>query len=95
MRTDNVSSDFIEVKEGSVNDEIFEVMEAGDPDEYLKFFDRYGEKGAQPQVRRMFKQRQVVDDRIKLFGLQPGVYDEERAVRIVAELKGRGRRLLP
>jgi hypothetical protein len=35
----------------------------------------------------MFKQRQVADDRIKLFGLQPGVYDEERAVRIVTELK--------
>ena len=81
-----VSSDFIEVKEGSVNDEIFEVMKARDPDEYLKFFDKYGEKGAK-QVERMFKQGQVVDDRIKLFGLQPGVYDEERAVRIVTELK--------
>ena len=81
-----VSSDFIEVKEGSVNDEIFEVMKASDPDEYLRFFDKYGEKGAK-QVERMFKQGQVVDDRIKLFGLQPGVYDEERAVRIVTELK--------
>ena len=28
-----VSSDFIEVKEGSVNDQIFEAMKAGDPDE--------------------------------------------------------------
>jgi hypothetical protein len=81
-----VSSDFIEVKEGAVNDEIFEVIKARDPDEYLKFFDKYGEKGAK-QVERMFKQRQVADDRIKLFGLQPGVYDEERAVRIVTELK--------
>lgn len=81
-----VSSDFIEVKEGSVNDEIFEVMKARDPDEYLKFFDKYGEKGVK-QVERMFKQRQVADDHIKLFGLQPGIYDEERAVRIVTELK--------
>ncbi len=81
-----VSSDFIEVKEGSVNDEIFEVMKAKDSDEYLKFFDKYGEKGVK-QVERMFKQGQVVDDRIKLFGLQPGVYDEERAVRIVTDLK--------
>lgn len=82
----SVSSDFIEVKEGSVNDEIFEVMKARNTDEYLNFFDKYGEKGAK-QVERMFKQGQVVDNRIKLFGLQPGVYDEERAVRIVTELK--------
>lgn len=81
-----VSSDFIEIKEGSVNDQILEVMEAGAPDEYLKFFDRYGQKGAK-QVERMLKQGQVVDERIKLFDLQPGVYDEERAIRIVTELK--------
>ena len=54
-----MSSDFIEVKEGSVNDEIFEVMKARDPDEYLKFFDKYSEKGAK-QVERMFRQGQVI-----------------------------------
>ncbi len=80
-----VSSDFIEVKEGPVNDKIFEVMNSRDPAEYVKFFDKYGEKGV-AQVERVFKQKQVVDDRIKLFGLQPGVYDEDRAVRIVTEL---------
>ena len=72
-------SDFIEVKEGSVNDEVFEVMKARDPDEYLKFFRQVrrerGEAG-----RTNVQQRQVADDRIKLFGLQPGVYDEERAI---------------
>ena len=36
-----------------MNDEIFEVMTAKDSDEYLKFFDKYGEKGVK-QVERMF-----------------------------------------
>lgn len=80
------SSDFIEVKEGIVNDKIFEVIKAKDPDRYLEFFDEYGEKGI-AQIERVFKQRQVVDDRIKLFDMQPGIYHEERAVRIVTEMK--------
>lgn len=81
-----VSLDFIEVKEGPVSDEIFEVMKARNADAYLRFFDRYGEKGIE-QVERMFKQQRVADDRIKLFGLVPGVYDEGRVIRIVTELK--------
>ncbi|MGC2467928.1 MAG: hypothetical protein WA517_22240 [Candidatus Acidiferrum sp.] len=80
------SSDFIEVKEGTVNDEIFEVIKARDPDRYLEFFDKYGEKGI-AQIERVFKQGKVVDDRLKLFDMQPGIYHEERAVRIVTEMK--------
>jgi hypothetical protein len=80
-----VSADFIEVKEGPVNDEIFEVVGAKDPNEYRKFFDKYGDKGV-AQVERMIRQGQVAGDRLKLFGLQPGIYTEEHALRIVSEM---------
>lgn len=81
-----VSADFIEVKEGAVNDEIFEVVEAKNPNAYLKFFDKYGDKGI-AQVERMFRQGQVAGDRLKLFGMQPGIYNEEHALRVVSEMK--------
>lgn len=81
-----LSVDFIEVKEGKVNQEIFETAKARDPDRYLRFFDRYGEKGIE-QLERVFKQAQILDERLKLFGLQPGIYHEEGATRIVSQMK--------
>jgi hypothetical protein len=51
-RDGRVSQDFIEVKEGAVNDEAFELLKAKDPDRYFAFFDKYGEKGI-AQIQRM------------------------------------------
>jgi hypothetical protein len=67
-----VSQDFIEVKEGAVNDEVFELLKARNPDRYFAFFDKYGQKGI-AQVERVVNQGQLVDRQIKLLGLQPGI----------------------
>ena len=80
-----ISEDFIEVKAGVVNDEAFELLKAKDPDRYFAFFDKYGEKGV-AQIQRILNQGQVVDRRIELLGLQPGIYEEEHAVRFVTEM---------
>lgn len=80
-----VSHDFMEVKEGKVNDEVFEVLKTNDSDRYFEFFDKYGEKGI-AQIPRVIKQRQVSDNRIQRMGMQPGIYQEEQAVRLVTEM---------
>ena len=80
-----VSHDFIEVKEGAVNDELFDVVKAKNPDRYFEFFDKYGAKGI-AQIKRVLKQGEVVDSRIKLLDMQPGIYQEEHAVRLVTAM---------
>jgi len=80
-----VSQDFIEVKGGPVNDEVFELLKARDQDRYFAFFDKYGQKGI-AQIERVVNQGQLVDRQIKLLGLQPGIYEEENAVRLVSEM---------
>src|SRR5579859_2211561 len=80
-----VSHDFIEVKEGKVNDAVFDVLKSKDPDRYSEFFDEYGEKGI-AQIKRVVKQREVGNSRIKRLGLQPGIYQEKEAVRLVTEM---------
>jgi hypothetical protein len=80
-----VSRDFIEVKEGAINDEVFELLRARDPDRYFAFFDKYGQKGI-AQIERVVNQGQLVDRQIKLLGLQPGIYEEKHTVSLVSAM---------
>jgi hypothetical protein len=80
-----VSQDFIEVKEGKVNEEIFDVLKAKNQQRYDEFLGKYGEKGAS-QIERVLKQEKTMNAHIDLLGLQPGVYAKHDVVRLVTEM---------
>ena len=80
-----ISQDFIEVKEGKVNEEIFDLLRAKNPERYNEFLGKYGVKGAS-QIERVLKQERTMNAHVDLLGLQPGVYAKNAVVRLVTEM---------
>ena len=75
-------ADFIELKEGPVNEAMFEAIESKSFERIFELLDKYGEKGVK-QVERFVRQVEVTSERSKLVGAPTGRYKRGTGARIV------------
>jgi hypothetical protein len=81
-----VKLDFIEVKEGRINERIFEEVftkSEQSPENLAAQFDKKGIK----QIQRMRKQKEVALGQLKHFDASPGIYKGKDENRVISELK--------
>jgi hypothetical protein len=81
-----VALDFIEVKEGRINERIFEEVFAKNEQSEENLAAQFDNKGIK-QVQRMRKQKQVALTQLKYFDASPGIYKGKDENRIISELK--------
>ena len=78
--------DFVEVKEGEVNEEILNVIKAHDPVVYSGFVESYGDKGVE-QLDRVVRQQKTAEKNLKHDHSPPGIYQDEEIPRVISEMK--------
>jgi hypothetical protein len=78
--------DFIEVKQGSVNEAMLGAAKSRSPEAWKAFLDEHGEKGFE-QAERFFRAGKEFFERSQQIHAKPGVYKAGKRVRIVAESK--------
>jgi len=72
----------IEVKEGRVNKEISETIEAGSQERYFAFFDKYGASGIK-QIERIFRQGKKLVKGIEIISSDSGAFDTDEGKLLV------------
>lgn len=72
----------IEVKEGRVNKEILETIEAGSDERYFAFFDKYGASGIK-QMGRYFRQAKKLAQGIEIISSGSGRFDTDEGQLLV------------
>lgn len=81
-----VSLNFIEVKEGQVNERLLQAITTGDEFQMRRLYDDYGAKVVE-QAKRMLKQKRTALRQLEYFDAKPGIYRGATENRIVSELK--------
>jgi len=85
-RAGGISLDFIEVKEGELNERILKVILSKGEEGLEDLFHQFGEKAVK-QGKRMLKQERVAQRQLKYFDAAPGIYRGPDENRIVSELR--------
>ncbi|MGC1417730.1 MAG: hypothetical protein WA817_20750 [Candidatus Acidiferrum sp.] len=84
--TGEVALAFIEVKEGRINERIFEEVFTKKEQSVEKLAAQFDDKGIK-QIQRMQRQEQVALKQLKYFDARPGIYKGKDENRIISELR--------